>query len=193
MYWLECWIAGGTWLSAGWNRNWVVFSIRMKVDISGFLLGMFETVWCSLFACLWGGRGEEGSSEWQGCFRALVRGKGGTAGLPLEILTFMGRKQVVMCQNTSALQLWSCIFWVVCKSWRLCCFSGLVWVACCSRWCQWSCACAVQQAVPRGNPNPSASPSAVLEVERRGGSCLLTLTCSMRRDPALWSQGFVPC
>lgn len=49
----------------------MVFSVRMEVDISGFLLGVFETVWCSLLAA-WredepGGRGEECCCEQQGC------------------------------------------------------------------------------------------------------------------------------
>lgn len=84
--------AGGTWLSAGWNRNWVVFSVRMEVDISGFLLGVFETVWCSLLAA-WredepGGRGEECCCEQQGCSWALVRLKGGKGELQASLSKF---------------------------------------------------------------------------------------------------------
>lgn len=95
-----------------------------------------------------------------------------------------------MCQNASALQLWSCRFWVVYKSWRLCCFSGLV--SCCSCWCQWNCAGPVQQAGRPQRKSKAQCKSFCSAGGGRGGSCLLTLRCRTSRDPALRSQGCVP-
>lgn len=86
-------------------------------------------------------------------------GKRRTPGFPLQILTLQLAFCPWMCWNASALQLWSCRFWVTYKSWRLCCFSRLVWVSCCSCWCQWNCACPVQEAVSRLNPNPRVNPT----------------------------------
>lgn len=66
----------------------------MEVDITGFLLGMFETAW-------WGGR-----LLWTaGLLWSIGEGKGGTpGGFSVQMLTFTGRRRVVMCQNAAVVR-----------------------------------------------------------------------------------------
>lgn len=80
----------------------MVFSVRMEVDISGFLLGVFETVRCSLLAACGedepGGRGEECCCGQQGCFRALVRLKRGKGELQAFLSKFSLYNSLSACE-----------------------------------------------------------------------------------------------